>query len=109
MKKLAIVTAALAASSFLVLPVPASAKGCLKGATVGGVAGHVAGHHGVLGAGVGCLVGRHHAKQQVRQDQARDDQAQVRQSDARDRDDTRVQGNTGTDTRTGTTTTRRYP
>jgi hypothetical protein len=44
---------------------PASAKGCLKGAVVGGVAGHYAGHHGIIGAAVGCLVGRHHAKKRA--------------------------------------------
>ena len=39
----------------------ANAKGCLTGSAVGGVAGHVAGKHGLVGAGVGCAVGRHHA------------------------------------------------
>jgi len=39
---------------------PANANdGCVKGAVIGGVVGHVAGHHGLLGAGAGCLVGRH--------------------------------------------------
>jgi len=38
---------------------PANASGCVKGAVIGGVAGHNAGHHGLLGAGVGCLIGRH--------------------------------------------------
>ena len=42
----------------------ATAEGCLKGAAVGGVAGHVAGHHGVIGAGAGCLIGRHRAKKE---------------------------------------------
>lgn len=72
---------ALAAGSFLVLSPPAHAKGCLKGAAVGGVAGHVAGHHGILGAGAGCLVGRHHAKQQAQETQAqqrRDEEARTR-------------------------------
>ena len=41
--------------------VPAQAKGCLKGAAIGGVGGHVVGHHGVIGAAVGCAVGRHRA------------------------------------------------
>jgi hypothetical protein len=36
-----------------------AADGCVKGAVIGGVAGHVAGHHGLLGAGAGCLIGRH--------------------------------------------------
>jgi uncharacterized protein YcfJ len=50
----------------------ANAAGCLKGAVVGGVAGHYAGNHGLLGAGAGCLIGRHYAKKhagaQVMQD-----------------------------------------
>ena len=46
----------------------ADAAGCLKGAAVGGVAGHYPGNHGVLGAGVGCVVGRHHANKQARQE-----------------------------------------
>ena len=41
-------------------PDPASAAdGCVKGAVIGGIVGHVAGHHGLLGAGAGCLIGRH--------------------------------------------------
>ena len=48
------------------LSVPASAKGCLAGAAVGGVAGHVAGGHGLIGAGAGCLVGRHRAAKKAR-------------------------------------------
>jgi hypothetical protein len=60
--------ATLLAVSALSLAAPsADAKGCLKGAVVGGVAGHYAGHHGVLGAAAGCLYGRHHAKDQERQ------------------------------------------
>ena len=59
---------------------PAEAKGCLKGAVVGGVAGHYAGHHGLLGAAAGCLYGRHHAKDQARQQQ---DQAIRRPSPGR--------------------------
>jgi hypothetical protein len=47
---------------------PAHAAGCLKGAVVGGVAGHYAGNHGLLGAGAGCLVGRHYAKKHARQE-----------------------------------------
>jgi uncharacterized protein YcfJ len=51
---------------------PADAKGCMKGAAVGGVAGHYVGSgHGVLGATAGCLVGRHYAKKQARQQQHR--------------------------------------
>jgi uncharacterized protein YcfJ len=46
---------------------PADAAGCLKGAVVGGVAGHYVGHHGVLGAGAGCLIGRHEANKHARE------------------------------------------
>jgi hypothetical protein len=55
-------------------PAPVQAAGCLKGAAVGGVAGHFAGHHGLLGAGGGCIIGRHeankHARERVEQDRA---------------------------------------
>lgn len=44
---------------------PVQAAGCLKGAAVGGVAGHFVGHHGLIGAGIGCLVGRHHANRRA--------------------------------------------
>ena len=44
----------------------ASAKGCLAGAAVGGTAGHFAGKHGVIGAGVGCAVGRYRANKKDR-------------------------------------------
>jgi uncharacterized protein YcfJ len=65
------IPAAVLAGAALVLAAPSSAdaKGCLKGAVVGGVAGHYVGHHGVLGAAAGCLYGRHHAKDQTRQQQ----------------------------------------
>jgi hypothetical protein len=42
------------------------AKGCLKGAAVGGTAGHFAGHHGIIGAAVGCVIGRHEANKRDR-------------------------------------------
>jgi hypothetical protein len=45
---------------------PANAAGCLRGAAVGGAAGHLAGHHGLIGAGVGCLIGRHEANRRFR-------------------------------------------
>ena len=49
----------------------ANAKGCVKGAIVGGVAGHYVGSgHGVLGATAGCVVGRHYANKQARQQQS---------------------------------------
>ena len=48
----------------------ANAKGCLKGAAIGGVGGHVAGGHGVLGAAIGCAVGRHQANKKAKQEEA---------------------------------------
>jgi hypothetical protein len=48
---------------------PSEAAGCVKGAVIGGVAGHFVGHHGLLGAGAGCLIGRHEA---YRRDRDRD-------------------------------------
>jgi hypothetical protein len=48
---------------------PASADdGCVKGAVIGGVVGHVAGHHGLLGAGAGCLIGRHESNRGASRD-----------------------------------------
>ena len=41
---------------------PAQAAGCVKGAIVGGVAGHFVHHHGLIGAGIGCIIGHHEAK-----------------------------------------------
>jgi hypothetical protein len=58
-----------AVAALALVPGAADAKGCLKGAVVGGVAGHYAGHHGVIGAIAGCAYGRHHAKDQERQQQ----------------------------------------
>jgi hypothetical protein len=58
----AVAITGLAASS-----TPAPAKGCLKGAVIGGVAGHYAGHHGLLGAGAGCIIGRHEANKHARE------------------------------------------
>jgi hypothetical protein len=56
------------AAIFLTLATATSAesKGCIKGAAVGGAAGHFAGHHGVLGAAVGCVIGRHQANKRAR-------------------------------------------
>ena len=64
MKSLAFVAGLMLAAA-AVLPNSAQAAGCVKGAIVGGVAGHFAGHHGLLGAGAGCLVGRHYAHRHV--------------------------------------------
>ena len=67
MKRLVVATALLAAAALLPIG-SANAAGCLKGAMVGGVAGHFVGHgHGLLGAGVGCLIGRHHANRTARE------------------------------------------
>jgi hypothetical protein len=57
-------TAGLAVTPLAVTP--AHAAGCLKGAVVGGVAGHLAGHHGLIGAGIGCVVGHHEAAKRAR-------------------------------------------
>jgi hypothetical protein len=69
MKKSMIVAAAAMLSVVGFAAGPANAAGCVKGAMVGGVAGHVAGHHGLLGAGVGCLIGRHEANRRDRTDE----------------------------------------
>ena len=57
-------------SSLSLFSQAAEAKGCLKGAVVGGVGGHIAGGHSVLGAGAGCLVGRHMANKKAKQNAA---------------------------------------
>ena len=65
-----ILTIAVAAMiAVAAVPGAAQAAGCLKGAAVGGVAGHFVGHHGLIGAGVGCLVGRHNANKRAAQQQ----------------------------------------
>ena len=66
MKTMAVAAAAMMVSAAL-LPGTADAAGCLKGAVVGGIAGHYAGHHGLLGAGAGCLIAKHYANKQARQ------------------------------------------
>ena len=65
--KTKVITAAavLGITALASLPAPANAAGCLKGALIGGLAGHFAGH-GILGAGAGCLVGRHYANRAPR-------------------------------------------
>jgi uncharacterized protein YcfJ len=66
MKSIAIAAGLLlAATAFSAAP--AEAAGCLKGAVVGGVAGHYMHHHGLLGATAGCVIGRHEANKQARQ------------------------------------------
>lgn len=56
-------------AALAVVAAPAQAKGCLKGAAVGGVGGHFVGHHGLAGAAVGCVVGRHRANKKEAQAQ----------------------------------------
>ncbi|HWB50927.1 MAG TPA: hypothetical protein VG651_17585 [Stellaceae bacterium] len=60
MKRLGMLLAGVVALSGIAAVQPAQA-GCLSGAAVGGVAGHFAGHHGLIGAGIGCMVGHHRA------------------------------------------------
>ena len=66
MKRVLIAAALVAMAGALPLA-PANAAGCMKGALVGGVAGHYVGDHGLIGAGVGCLIGRHHANKVARE------------------------------------------
>lgn len=66
--KSALVAAAIALAAVGFSAGDANAAGCLKGAAVGGVAGHFAGHHGLIGAGIGCLIGRHQANRRARED-----------------------------------------
>jgi hypothetical protein len=79
-------TSTLALAAFAILlafnAAPAHAAGCLEGAAVGGAAGHLMGHHTVLGAGAGCLIGRHEANKAARDEaarNAREDAAQERE------------------------------
>jgi hypothetical protein len=67
LKTVMIAAAAMTLVSAAFVASPANAAGCLKGAMVGGTAGHFAGHHGWIGAGVGCVVGRHQANKHARQ------------------------------------------
>ena len=64
-------------SSLTVFSQTAEDKGCLKGAAVGGVGGHLAGRHGLLGAGAGCLVGRHMANKKDKQEAAQQASAEA--------------------------------
>ena len=56
------VLAAVVMAAMAVAAPAANAKGCLKGAAAGAVGGHFLHHHGLLGAGIGCAIGHHHAK-----------------------------------------------
>ena len=64
---LAFIFAVVASLLVAMTSTPAPAAGCLKGAVIGGVGGHYAGHHGLLGAGAGCLIGRHEANKHARE------------------------------------------
>jgi hypothetical protein len=64
--KLVLVAAAAMLAVVSLSSGPSEAAGCVKGAVVGGVAGHFIGHHGLLGAGAGCLIGRHEANRRDR-------------------------------------------
>jgi hypothetical protein len=68
MKLISILMPAALALTLGVGMAPAQAAGCLEGAVVGGAAGHFLGHHALLGAGAGCLVGRHEANKHERED-----------------------------------------
>lgn len=59
--KSSVIAAAMMAVMAVAAPA-ANAKGCLKGAAAGAVGGHFLHHHGLLGAGIGCAIGHHHAK-----------------------------------------------
>jgi hypothetical protein len=67
-KQIMLLAAAAVAVSGIATSQPANAAGCLRGAAVGGVAGHFMGHHGLVGAGVGCLWGRHEANKREREE-----------------------------------------
>ena len=64
---------AVAVTGLALSSTPAPAKGCVKGAVIGGVAGHFAGHHGLLGAGAGCIIGRHEANKHARERASHDE------------------------------------
>jgi hypothetical protein len=75
-------TAVAFALAVSLAPAPVQAAGCLKGAAIGGLAGHMAGHHGWLGAGAGCVIGRHEANRRDREEayrNAREDSRQERE------------------------------
>lgn len=69
--------AAIVLAASALLAGEASAKGCLAGAAVGGAAGHFAGHHSLIGAGVGCAIGRHRANKKDREAAAANADQQV--------------------------------
>lgn len=56
------VLAAVVMAAMAVAAPAANAHGCLKGAAAGAVGGHFLHHHSLIGAGVGCAIGHHHAR-----------------------------------------------
>jgi len=72
MKSLAIAAAAILAIVGLSSGSAKAGGGCVRGAVIGGVVGHVAGHHGLLGAGAGCLIGRHETNRRASRNGDRD-------------------------------------
>lgn len=65
MKSMIVAAAAMLAAIGFSSDPASAADGCVKGAVIGGVVGHVAGHHGLLGAGVGCLIDRHESNRRA--------------------------------------------
>jgi hypothetical protein len=72
-----IVIAVALVSSLTLFTQVAEANGCLKGAAVGGIGGHLVGGHGLIGAGAGCLVGRHMANKKAKQEAVQQATAQT--------------------------------
>jgi hypothetical protein len=72
MKSTIVAAAAMLAAIGFSSGTASAADGCVKGAVIGGVVGHVAGHHGLLGAGAGCLIGRHESNRGTNRDWDRD-------------------------------------
>ncbi len=68
--KIVITCASLAVAAALSTSA-ADAKGCIKGALIGGAAGHFVHHHGLIGAAVGCWIGRHEANKRAREEAAK--------------------------------------
>jgi hypothetical protein len=72
MKSMIVAAVAILASVGLSTGPANAGDGCVKGAVIGGVVGHVAGGHGLLGAGAGCMIGRHESNRRDRRSWDRD-------------------------------------
>jgi hypothetical protein len=72
MKSMIVAAAAILAGIGLSSGPADAGDGCVKGAVIGGVVGHVVGHHGLLGAGAGCVIGRHESNRRDRRSSDRD-------------------------------------